>query len=202
MNSAGDFTYVVDRRATIKSSCESLEGLSITNPIPTGTGSLVIENATGGTVIDNTMVAYISHGTSGYGAFSEQGGTTRINSGGTDADMQNNSNTTYGVNNFTNSFVQKDRVAPASGDTGFDELVWYRPDLKNTCCLGNCIPLGFRVDGNLASGALRNPDDGCRNVNGDGIPDLIMLGKDTGNKSGIIFMSYSARQRAPASPTH
>src|SRR4029077_15897276 len=98
------------------------------------------------------------HGASGYGATPAQGAATpagRINSGSTDGDMQNNagvdahfpgpSGFTYNTTNFTNPVVQKPRVAPTSTDTGFDDLTYYREDIKNTCCLGAiCIPLGFR----------------------------------------------------------
>ena len=66
------FTYVVDRRATSKGSCLNLEALTATGAI-TGTGGVKIKNTTSGTVLDNTMYAYISHGASGYGAYPAQG---------------------------------------------------------------------------------------------------------------------------------
>ena len=152
-----------------------LEGLTSTNSTPTGAGGIQIETtATSGTVINNVMAAYISHGASGYGAFPGQGSATRINSGSTDTDMQNNSNTTYGASSFTNSFVQKGKVAPTTGDTGFDELVWYRQDLKNTCCLGaSCVQKGFIVQGN-ATYFIVGSSVAVGDVNGDGIPDLVV----------------------------
>ena len=163
------FTYVVDKRATTRGACTTLMNI----PTDNGTGAVTIENTTGGTVLDNTMYAYISHGVSGYGAFPEQGSTTRINSGSTDTDMLTNSSTGYGANNFTSKFVQKARVTPTSGDTGFDELVWYRPDIKNTCCLGAvCIPLGFRIDGQ--SGVSGLYVWGTGDVNGDGAQDMVI----------------------------
>ncbi len=139
------FTYVVDTRATASGTCISL----MNYPTNNGTGGIAIQNtvtANGGVPIDQTMYAYISHGATGYGAFPAQGSTVtnRVNSGSTDTDMQNNagvnSSFTYNTTNFTNVFVKKDKVAsnlPTGGtDTGFDDVVWYRPDLKNTCCLG------------------------------------------------------------------
>ena len=103
------FTYVVDKRATMSSANAVGQSISSPNtcydlmqtikyngitqgPTPSTsatTPAILIENTTGGTVLDQTMVAYISHGASGYGAFPEQGGATRLNSGSTDADMQN-----------------------------------------------------------------------------------------------------------------
>lgn len=186
------FTYVVDTRATQRSTCIGLEGVSLTTPTPTGTGGLKIENTNGGTVLDNVMYAYISHGPSGYGAFPAQGAATpakRINTGSTDTDEQVNagvgSTFNYSTSNFTNVKVKKPRVAPASGDTGFDDLVWYRPDIKNTCCLGPiCIPKGFRIDGDTVNGNIGGQTGGTygtgsiafADINGDGIPDLLILG--------------------------
>ena len=123
------FTYVVDTRATdgwasaigqsTTNICPVLEGLTGPNYIPTGTGGIQIVNTTGGTVLDQVMVAYISHGKSGYGAYPAQGEATaaaRINSGSTDTDMQTNagvnSSFVYNTTNFTNVKVQKDPVAP------------------------------------------------------------------------------------------
>ena len=76
------------------------------------TPAILIENTTGGTVLDQTMVAYISHGASGYGAFPGQGGSNRINSGSTDADMQNNANTSYGANKASWAFCMSWSPSP------------------------------------------------------------------------------------------
>ena len=187
------FTYVVDQRATKHASCLSLEGVTISNTTPNGSGGVTIENATGGTVIDNTMVAYISSGVSGYGAFPEQGGTSRINSGSTDTDMQTNANTGYGANSFTSAFVQKARVPPnfTPGDTGFDELVWYRPDIRNTCCLGAaCQIAGFRIDGEYANQNLGIQQMFFADVNGDGIPDLIMTAQNSAGNGQMVYVVF------------
>ena len=128
---------MVDKRATTAGTCISLEGITPpTITTPTGHGDLQIENATGGTVLDQTMYAYISHGPDGYGAFPAQGSTVggRINSGSTDTDEMTNAGVgagfVYNTTNWTNVRVQKDAT------TTFDDIVWYRPDIKNTCCLG------------------------------------------------------------------
>ncbi len=206
------FTYVVDKRATLTSSCLSLENVSLTSGLPTGTGGLKIESSTGGTVIDNTMYAYISHGASGYGAYPAQGAPTpagRICCS-TDADMQTNagvdavgaaSTFTYNTTNFTNVKVQKDRFAsniPSGGtDSGFDDLVWYRPDLKNTCCLGHaaCFSNGIRIDGVLANGDL-GVATAFADINGDGIPDLILMAQDTTNGWLDLYVIFGQANRS------
>ena len=56
-------------------------------------------------------------------------------------------------------------------------MVWYRPDIKNICCLGQaCIPQGFRIDGATANANLGKTTMLFADVNGDGKPDLIMTG--------------------------
>ena len=191
------FTYVVDRRATSLSACRALEGISLTNPLPTGKGGLQIEDSTGGTVLDNVMYAYISHGKSGYGAYPAQGAATpagRINSGSLDADMQLNagvdvgdnpgaSTFTYNTTNFTNTKVRKDR------STTFDDLAYYRDDIKNTCCLGPiCVPLGFRLDGfQTCSGCGVGFTVAVGDVNGDGYPDAVVSTYFYNSYGGTIF---------------
>jgi len=153
------------------------------------TPAITIENTNGSTVIDHTMYAYISHGASGYGAWPAQGSATtlptaesialRINSGSTDPDMQVNA----GVNadfsgNFTNVKVKRDRVTsnlPSGGTTGFDDFVWYRQDMRNTCCLGaSCLQTGFVAKPVPGLGGQAGWSVATGDVNGDGIPDLII----------------------------
>ena len=104
---------------------------------------------------------------------------------------------TYSTSNFTNIKIQKDRVAPTSSDTGFDDLVWYRPDLKNTCCLGSaCIPLGFVIDGTWANENISNSDLVFGDVNGDGIPDLI-IGAVGGSDNGYVYVVFGTKNGFP-----
>ena len=177
------FTYVVDLRATSKSTCGTL----MNYPTNNGKGGIKIESATGVTPeVDDVMYSYISHGLAGYGAFPEQGSivANRVNSGSSDGDMQTNAGVdahfpgasafTYSTSNFTNVFVQKDRVAPTSTDTGFDDIVWYRNDIKNTCCLGPiCTPIGIRLDEYTtpAKGAI---SVAVGDIDGDGYPDIVI----------------------------
>jgi hypothetical protein len=213
------FTYVVDIRATESVSaaitnndaiitaggtnthapgCYNLQqNIKLNGAVP----GITIENTSGGAVIDHTMYVYISHGASGYGAWPAQGAATpatRINSGSTDSDMQVNagvnSSFTYSTANFTNVKIQKDRVIsslPSGGtDTGFDDFVWYRPDTKNTCCLGAaCLQTGFAARGNRSETAV------VGDVNGDGIPDLIIGGGH--NDGSAVYVVFGTRSGFP-----
>ena len=101
----------------------------------------------------------------------------------------------YSTANFTNAFVQKPIATSTSGDTGFDDLVWYRPDIKNTCCLGPvCITNGIRIDGVLANGGLGTMM-AVSDVNGDGIPDLIMMAWDATNGWWDLYVIFGQSNR-------
>lgn len=178
------FTYVVDKRATKTSTCRTIQNIPLNN----GTGGLQINDTNAaGTKIENVMYAYISHGPDGYGAFPASGSTVanRFNSGSTNAASQINagvnSSFTYNTTNFTSVKIQRDRVLPAAGDTGFDDLVYYRDDLKNTCCLGSkCVPKGFIINASQANEYLSANSNFTSqsmvvgDVNGDGIADLVI----------------------------
>jgi hypothetical protein len=200
------FTYVVDIRATKQASCVSLEGISLNNTTPTGTGDLIIQDIAGNT-LDNTMYAYIQHGPSGYGAFPEQGAATptgRVNSKSTNKWMQINAGvdvaasppgastfTTNGTN-FTNVRYRNSRTFPTTTggnlDTGFDDFLYYRNDIKNICCLGSaCIPLGFRIDGPAANANILGASF---NFNNPSIGDIAIYeswGSTGGNVARVLF---------------
>lgn len=203
------FTYVVDKRATTTGSCDALEGITTGSTTPTGKGGLYIDDIAGNQ-IDQVMYAYISYGPSGYGAWPDQGSATtltaaqsaarRINSGSTNLAMQMDAAVAPGANpgastfvpDLINTLVRNSMTLPSTTgglDTGFDDLVWYREDLKNTCCLGKkCIPLGFRVDGQSGTTSTQKPVVlAVGDINCDGYPDLVVGPTPGGGAVYVIF---------------
>ncbi len=192
------FTYVVDRRATIAGSgsgqCSNLQDY----PTNDGKGGVYVQiKDTSGAVnsTDQVMYAYISHGPDGHGAFPAQGAgspANRINTGSLDADQNNNAgvsndgNFTYSTANFTKTIVKKDRTS------AFDDIVYYRDDIKNRCCLGSggcSIAAGFRADGKTTNGTAGN-SIAHGDVNGDGIQDLV-IGANGENTVYVILGTTS-----------
>jgi hypothetical protein len=125
--------YIVDIRATKKSTCITLES--------SGGGAIIIKNSKAGTQIANVMHLFISHGANGFGAVPAQGSNVagRKNTGSTSPDELLNagvdSSFTYNLTNYTNVKVMRDRASD------FDDIVYYAPYQKNACCvggIGNC----------------------------------------------------------------
>ena len=171
------FTYVVDRRAanfyTASSAPTSCYGLMDSIKYNGTTPGITIENTTGGTVIDTTMYAYISHGPDGHGAFPAQGSTVakRINSGSTDADELTNAGVNsafvYSTSNFTNVKIRKEPTAT------FGDIVYYSDQHKNDCCIGTMCNMGFAFGSRTTATPISQVAVG--DINGDGIPDLVLF---------------------------
>ena len=163
-------TYVVDKRATLKSSCLVLQNYPNNN----GTGGIAVKDATAGSTISGVMAAYISHGADGHGAFPQSGSSVanRIDMGMTDADTLTNagvnSSFTYNTTNFTRTKVMKEKTA------SFDDVTYYAEYQKNLCCIGSvCYTPGFLLsDG--ASDALTSVVE-VADANNDGVPDFAFM---------------------------
>ena len=178
------FNYTVDIRATNNTSCYGLK-----------TGAIQIESTFAGTVIDNVMAAYISHGPGGYGAWPSQGSklSGRINTGIADGDKQANA----GVNvlapftdtptNFTDIIVSKDRKAD------FDDIVYYADNSKNTCCTGKACnkSTGFQAQGaatgNAGSIVL------TLDLNGDGVADTAICAPNANSGAGAVYVIFGTK---------
>lgn len=178
------FTYVVDKRATSNNTCPSLQNYPTNNG--TGGVSVQLKDPAGNlSSTDSVMYAFISHGPDGHGAFPAHGSAigARINTGSTDADELTNASVDTNFNtSFTATKVRKDRTST------FDDLVWYRPDIKNRCCLGAKCTVnypGFRINGDTTSGYL-GASIAHGDINGDGIQDLVVASAAT-NKVYVIF---------------
>jgi DNA-binding beta-propeller fold protein YncE len=157
------YTYVVDTRSTVNGTCKVLSSGGIQISTKNTAGAV--------TSTDYTMAAYISGGRSGFGTYLPGGSTTanRLNTGSTDADALANAGvsgggaswtyTAGGAGTFSNVLVKK------SPTTTFDQVVWYRPDLKNKCCMGStcsggggasCTPPAGFSPSTLTSGSSYN----------------------------------------------
>ncbi len=113
------FTYVVDKRATKASTCVGIEN-----------GDIEIDDGSGN--ITNAVVAIISHGKNGHGAFPSQGSSVanRLNvapATASYADERENASvdTAFAVV-FNNDFVKKEPT------TGYDDMLTSQED----CCTG------------------------------------------------------------------
>jgi hypothetical protein len=194
-------TYVVDQRATTFNSCLALENSPLYLYPHNGIGGIVIKNTTaaGGTVIDNVMHAFISHGPDGHGAFPAQGSPVagRINAGSIDIDeLANagvNSGFTYSTSNFTNVKVMKDRTST------FGDVLYYAPDQKNTCCVGscNCQHTGFQTNGITTTDGDVGYFIAVGDVNGDGIPDLVIGAPDANGADGAVYVVFGTKNGFP-----
>lgn len=127
------FTYVVDKRTTSGETCVAL----------TSTGDIKFYDSDGGTLLNQSSYALISHGKDGHGAFQSAGSTraNRLDAGSTNADQINNA----GVSGFTGfdiggsnptAFVNEWVSREVDFAGGYDDVVWYSPKRHNSCCVG------------------------------------------------------------------
>ena len=182
-------TYVVDKRATLQTSC-----LDLMQSQSSVKGSIEIRDASGG-VLDYVMHALIVHGADGHGAFPAQGSSVanRINSGSTDPDTLDNASVdaAFAVN-FANVFVRKEKTAT------FDDIVYYTESVKNTCCVGasTCTHTGFQADGVTANGDA-GTSVATGDINGDGITDLIIGSPYANYSAGYTYVVFGTRGGFP-----
>ncbi len=189
-------TYMVDKRATLKKACLSLQGGA--SPLPGQAGDIAVYNTVDpapGTLLTNAIWALISYGQNAHGAFTMEGqGSTggsvgnRMQTGNTNADTLNNAFVDSGFSTaFTKNLVKKERNA------AFDDIVWYNEATKNTCCEGAvCRPSKSRLEndsGGNFSGVVAVGD-----INGDGIQDVAF---SMWSSIGRVFVLFGRRAGWP-----
>jgi type II secretory pathway pseudopilin PulG len=177
--------YRVDQRATFAgatalsadvSSCFDLQSSG-------GKGAIAIANAHDAAVgDDNVMWALISHGKDKYGSYSMEGGGPL--DGATDDDTLKN-------------IALEGQLVHREPSEGFDDIVWYREQTKNTCCKGKACALGFsaalELDGTADSDAGAAIAAG--DINGDGIQDLV-IGNGAASTARVI-VAFGSRTGWP-----
>lgn len=190
------FTYVVDTRATLASTCYSMQNVK-----QAGGLQVQYKDPTGAVIFtDNVMYAYITHGPDGHGAWPAAGSTVanRINKGSTDADQLTNAGVdasfVYNTTNFTNTRVKKDRSST------YDDFVYYDESLKNNCCYGTaCASMGGFQTGGEAANDRAGEHAISLDLNGDGIADIASCAPDAspgGNASaGAVYVVFGSKNR-------
>lgn len=171
-------SYMVDTRATDKTTCRNLQATK-------SSGAIQIADAwsnIGTYTTDNVMWALISYGKNGHGAFPAQGSSlaNRIDSGATNKDERTNAFIDVTTTDFTTAFTQylvRHEQNLTSGTSYFDDTVWSQESTKNSCCTGKMCNSGTRIIG--AASEYLGANVAIGDINGDGINDMVIY------KSGV-----------------
>jgi prepilin-type N-terminal cleavage/methylation domain-containing protein len=197
------FAYAVNYNATAANAMlgESLSdmcGISLTNA----------GGAAGARSNKGTIYALVSYGPDGHGGYLRSG--SRNNAGSTNTDEQTNCHCDVNANETTYAanYVEKDpTLDPNSSTDQFGDYVRFSErwqmattdDFYTTNGTGVCTPnYGIRIDGTVASQALRVL--GSADLNGDGIPDLILSGFNSGSSTYEIYVIFGQSSHAGFTP--
>ena len=118
-------TYMVDKRITQVS---AFTQFPMSDP---NIGSITVKDSTGTNRTDKALVALISHGTNGHGAFSRTGAATRVNTASSNSDEHENCDCDVSgvadASKTIGTIVQKNYTRnPASALGNFDDQVLYK----------------------------------------------------------------------------
>jgi prepilin-type N-terminal cleavage/methylation domain-containing protein len=161
----------------------------VTYGISPSCGAITVENAAHGYRTQTAVYALVSYGPDGHGGYVKTG--TRFNGKSTNADEDVNAhyNSSGSDTGYAAIYIQKDWTQdPASSTNGFNNIVRYKQrwQMQNAAdgyspTGASCSP-GFRIDGTTAASRYMGNKIVIGDVNGDGIPDLI-IGMPGCNKS-------------------
>jgi prepilin-type N-terminal cleavage/methylation domain-containing protein len=201
------FAYAVNYNATAANAMlgESLSdmcGISLTNA----------GGAAGARSNKGAIYALVSYGPDGHGGYLRSG--SRNNAGSTNTDELTNchcntataAETTYAAN-----YVEKDpTLDPNSSTDQFGDYVRFSErwqmatadDFYTTNGTGVCTPnYGIRIDGDMAGLGLGSAGMWVADINGDGIPDLIINGADdAGTGNGALYVIFGQSSRSGFTP--
>lgn len=147
------FTYAIDRRM---SEDDAYAKYSLND---SDIGVFDIKDSSGASLTAKSVMALVSHGANGHGAFRASGGANRIVADSTNADELENANVdaTGAVTAFNTTFVMKAETQdPTSATGGFDDIVAYKTaadfrtveEIKATVTpppVDTTAPLGYSV---------------------------------------------------------
>jgi type II secretory pathway pseudopilin PulG len=169
-------------------------------------GGMTVENAGHSSRTAATAYVLISYGPDGHGAYLKNG--TQYLMGSDNADELTNCHCTSTAPNtatYTGTYVQEEpnQVSAADSLNVFDDIVRYKDrwQMQNSYDTYNpsnsfCNP-GFHVTCNVASQAMGGAV-GVGDVNGDGIPDLVIDAPSQGGAGGgKIYVIFGTKSGFP-----
>jgi prepilin-type N-terminal cleavage/methylation domain-containing protein len=178
------FAYVVDERVT---GLDAFISMKVSDSC-----SLKVKDAAGSYRTTGAIYALVSFGPDGHGGYDRNG--NRVSAGSTNADEQQNChcNVVAAAGTFDNVFVEKDATANSATATDtFDDVVRFKERWQmqsgDDYALGDSLcSVGFRIDGSAGQGRGFGSTAAVGDVNGDGIPDLV-ISEGSGQKLWVIF---------------
>jgi len=160
-------------------------------------GKIVVNDAGGGQRSNSALYALISFGADGHGGFLSGG--ARYSSGSSDADTLTNCHCTNAAvaGTYNALYVQKDLTQSFDDVVRFKER-WQMPDGTYPSApefAGALCTLGFAAQG--AAGDSAGTSVAVGDVNGDGIPDLIIGAPDGASGNGVVYVVFGTKNGFP-----
>lgn len=165
-------------------------------------GGITVENAGHGYRSTAGAYALISYGPDGHGGYTKGGSRYFMKSDNGDEWTNCHCNATADTG-YTATYVEEEPTQSNSADSlsVFDDIVrfkerWQMQDAYDTYRPAGmtCIP-GFRIDG-VPAGAAAGSSVAVGDVNGDGIPDLL-IGVPWGATGGVVYVIFGTKNGFP-----
>jgi len=172
-------------------------------------GAITVNNAGGGHRTQGADYVLLSYGPDGHGGYPKGGGSTRYNAGSTNTDELTNAHySNLGVDTgYAATYVQKDWTQNSASSTDvFDDIVRFKERWQMQNAYDGYSPYGlpcspgFQING-LDAGDYLGTSVAVADINGDGIPDLIIGAPNaTANghsNAGKVYVIFGTRSGFP-----